>query len=225
MPLLTPCVMPLIDRLVKMLLPREDRFFDLLVKGAEIAESSTHIMKRLCEDGDGAGRTALVKEMQDTEHAADAVIHEVYDALNRTFVTPIDRSDIYDLATHLEDIVDLNHATAMQLEVHVIGSIPAGSLELANLCVQAGAEVKAAVEKLRGLKHLDQVRAHCTQTSRLEHEGDVIYRGQMKALFRNEEQNAVRLIQHKEFLEGLERVLDAFDHTGGSLSAIVIKNG
>ena len=65
-PLLTPCVMPLIDRLVKMLLPREDRFFDLLVKGAEIAESSTHIMKRLCEDGDGAGRTALVKEMQDT---------------------------------------------------------------------------------------------------------------------------------------------------------------
>jgi len=47
----------------------------------------------------------------------------------------------------------------------------------------------------------------------------------MKALFRNEEQNAVRLIQHKEFLEGLERVLDAFDHTGGSLSAIVIKNG
>jgi uncharacterized protein Yka (UPF0111/DUF47 family) len=223
-PLLTPCVMPLIDRLVKMLLPREDRFFDLLVKGAEIAEQSAHVMKRLCEDADGAERSALVKEMQDVEHAADAVIHEVYDALNRTFVTPIDRSDIYDLATHLEDIVDLNHATAMQLEVHVIGSIPEGSLELASLCVQAGAEVKAAVEKLRGLKHLDQVRAHCTQTSRLEHEGDVIYRGQMKALFRNE-QNAVRLIQHKEFLEGLERVLDAFDHTGGSLSAIVIKNG
>ncbi len=216
--------MPLVDRLVKMLLPREEGFFDLLEKGAKIASQSAAVMHKLCAQSDAEGRAGIIVEMRDVEHAADAVIHEVYDALNRTFVTPIDRSDIYDLATHLEDIVDLNHATAMQLEVHAIDQLPEGAVGLAELCVKAAAEVEAAVSKLRGLKRLGEVREHCKATSKLEHDGDEIYRRQMAHLFRSES-NAVRLIQHKEFLEGLERVLDAFDHTGGALSAIVIKNG
>ncbi len=221
--MLTLCVMPLVDRLVKLLLPREDGFFDLLERGAKIASQSATVMQRLCVV-DAASRTTILVEMRDVEHAADAVIHEVYDALNRTFVTPIDRSDIYALATHLEDIVDLNHATAMQLEVHAIDQLPEGAVALADLAVKAAAEVEAAVSKLRGLKRLGEVRDHCKATSRLEHDGDEIYRRQMAHLFRTES-NAIRLIQHKEFLEGLERVLDAMDHTGGALSAIVIKNG
>ncbi len=216
--------MPLLDRLVKQLLPREDRFFDLLVKGAEIAVGSSEVMERLCQARTEDSREALIKESRDIEHAADAVIHDVYDALNRTFVTPIDRSDIYDLATHLEDIVDLNHATAMQLELHLIDDLPKGSAELAALTVKASRVALQAVMKLRGLKLLDQIRADCTEMSRIEHDGDDIYRAQMKQLFRTEK-DAVRLIQHKEFLEGLERTLDAVDHTGKVLSAIVIKNG
>ncbi|MFO0000957.1 MAG: DUF47 domain-containing protein, partial [bacterium] len=98
--------------------------------------------------------------MRDIEHAADAVIHEVYDALNRTFVTPIDRSDIYALATHLEDVVDLNHATAMQLEVHAMDRIPQGAAELATLSVKAALEVQQAVKKLRTLKNLEKIREH-----------------------------------------------------------------
>lgn len=216
--------MPFIDRLVKQLLPREDRFFDLLVKGAEIAVRSAEVMERLCLAADMTAREALLREMRDVEHAADGVIHEVYDALNRTFVTPIDRSDIYDLATHLEDIVDLNHGTAMQLEVHAINELPKGSAELAALTIKASQIALTAVTKLRGLKLLGEIRGHCTEMSKIEHEGDDIYRAQMKDLFRTEK-DAVRLIQHKEFLEGLERTLDAVDHTGKVLSAIVIKNG
>jgi uncharacterized protein Yka (UPF0111/DUF47 family) len=216
--------MPLIDRLVKTLLPREEGFFDLLERGAETAVKAADVMNRLCATEDPHERAALLKEMKDVEHAADAVIHEVYDALNRTFITPIDRSDIYGLATHLEDVVDLNHATAMQLEVHAISVLPQGAVDLAALSVKAAAEVQQAVLKLRGLKRLDEIRGHCTTLSRFEHDGDDVYRRQMAHLFRTET-NAVRLIQHKEFLEGLERILDAFDHTGAVLSAIIIKNG
>lgn len=216
--------MPWIDRLVKTLLPREEGFFDLLERGAETAVKASDVMNRLCATEDPHARSALLSEMRDVEHAADAVIHEVYDALNRTFITPIDRSDIYGLATHLEDVVDLNHATAMQLEVHAISVIPEGSVDLATLCVKSAAEVQQAVLKLRGLKRLDEIRGHCKTLSRFEHEGDDVYRRQMAHLFRTET-NAVQLIQHKEFLEGLERILDALDHTGGVLSAIIIKNG
>lgn len=214
----------LVDRLVKMLLPREDHFFDLLEKGAACAAKSGNLLAKMCATGDAAGRDLIVAELRDVEHEADAVIHDVYDALNRTFVTPINRSDIYTLATHLEDVVDLNHATAMQLRVHAMDDLPAGSAELGQLIAAASEEAKAAVALLRGLKKLDEIRKHCTQLSKLEHDGDEIYRARVGALFR-EEKNAVRLIQHKEFLEGLERALDACDHTGHALSAIVIKNG
>ncbi len=215
--------MPLIDRIVKVLLPREDGFFDLLEKGAAIAETATQLMVRLCA-AEATARPGILKEIVDVEHAADAVIHEVYDALNSTFVTPIDRSDIYALASQLEEIVDLNHATAMLLEVYAMEHLPAGANALAELAVTAASEAKSAVGKLRGLKRLDEIRVHCKKMSQLEHDGDNIYRKQMNMLFRSE-QNAVRLIQHKEFLQGLEGVVDAIDHTGGVLSAIVIKNG
>jgi uncharacterized protein Yka (UPF0111/DUF47 family) len=215
--------MPFIDRLVKTLLPREEHFFDLLDKGADVAVRAGLVMKDVCS-ADAAVRTKALDQIRDIEHEADGVIHEVYDALNRTFVTPIDRSDIYALATQLEDVVDLCHATAMQIVTHAMEDIPAGAPELAALIAAAAAEARAAVGELRTLKNLDEVRRRCRQMSSLEHEGDVIFRKQIGLLFK-EEKNAVRLIQHKEFLEGLEAALDACDHTGKALTAIVIKNG
>lgn len=213
-----------IDRVVKLLLPREDHFFDLLEKGAACAARSGNLLAQLCATESGEARDKVVATLGDVEHEADAVIHEVYDALNRTFVTPLDRSDIYSLATQLEDVVDLNHATAMQLRVHAMEDLPAGSKELGELIAAASEEAKTAVSLLRGMKKLDDIRKHCTQLSKLEHDGDEIYRSRVGALFKNEK-NAVRLIQHKEFLEGLERALDACDHTGHALSAIIVKNG
>jgi uncharacterized protein Yka (UPF0111/DUF47 family) len=213
-----------VDRLVKMLLPREDHFFDLLEKGANVAAKSGQLLAKLCAANDAKTREDIVIELGDVEHEADAIIHEVYDALNRTFVTPLDRSDIYSLATQLEDVVDLNHATAMQLRVHAMDDLPAGSKEMGELIAAASEEAKVAVSLLRGMKKLEEIRKHCHQLSKLEHDGDEIYRSRVGLLFK-EEKNAVRLIQHKEFLEGLERALDACDHTGHALSAIVIKNG
>ncbi len=214
----------LIDRLVKLLLPREDHFFDLLEKGADTAARSGKLLAQLCAAPTAEERDRIVARLGDVEHEADAVIHEVYNALNRTFVTPLDRSDIYSLATQLEDVVDLNHATAMQLRVHAMDDLPEGSKELGELIAAASEEAKAAVGLLRGMRKLEEIQKHCHQLSKLEHDGDVIYRSRVGALFRDEK-NAVRLIQHKEFLEGLEQALDACDHTGHALSAIVIKNG
>ena len=215
--------MPFIDRLVKTLLPKEEHFFDLLEKGADVAVRAGGVMKAVCSS-DAADRDKAIAQMRDIEHEADGVIHEVYDALNRTFVTPIDRSDIYALATQLEDVVDLCHATAMQIVTHAMEDIPAGAPELAGLIAAAANEARAAVGELRSMKNLEEVRRRCTQMSKLEHDGDVIFRKQIGLLFKNEK-NAVRLIQHKEFLEGLEATLDACDHTGKALTAIVIKNG
>ncbi len=215
--------MTFLDRAVKMLLPREEGFFDLLERGATCARDAGATMRDLCAANTPEERKQKLAHLRDIEHAADAVIHETYDALNSTFVTPIDRSDIYTLATDLEDIVDVNHATAMQLVTHSMNDVPDGSAEIAQLIAQATNEISDAVKLLRNLKRPEAVREHATKLSTYEHSGDEIFRTRIGALFRDEK-DAIRLIQHKEFLEGLEQALDECDRVGTALQTIVIKN-
>jgi uncharacterized protein Yka (UPF0111/DUF47 family) len=212
-----------LDRAVKVLLPREEGFFDLLERGAACAKESGHVLELICAATTPDERKAKLDKLRDIEHDADAVIHETYAMLNSTFVTPLDRTDIYQLANNLEDIVDLNHATAMQLITHSMDDVPEGSVDLAKLIAVSTEEIAHAVKLLRNLRHIDEVPNHTKKLSTYEHDGDEIYRTRLGALFRNEK-NAIRLIQHKEFLEGLERSLDACDHVGTALKTVVIKN-
>lgn len=211
-----------IDRVVKWLLPREEHFFDLLEKGAGLASEIGCLLTECCE-APSQDREALVERMRDVEHRADHVVADMYDALNRTFVTPLDRSDIYELASCLERVVNDIFATALQIIVHDMADMPPGSCELAALIHQACGAVETAVGDLRTMKHLGRIRNQCELLERLESEGDRIYRTHLAAMFRTEA-NAIRLIKHKEFLEGLEDTLDTCEDVGAALRTIVIKN-
>jgi uncharacterized protein len=212
-----------LDRAVKWLLPREEQFFDLLEQGAARTVESGATIVELVAASSPLAREQVALRMRDVEHASDKVIHQVYDQLNRTFVTPFDRSDIYSLATALEDIVDLNNATSSLAQVHAMDDLPEGSVELARFVCEATKEIETAVQKLRGLKRLGEVKEHCRKLNALEHDGDEVFRSRMAAMYRAEK-DAIRLLKHKEFLEGLERTLDACDHVGTALETIVIKN-
>ena len=212
-----------LDRAIKWLLPREEHFFDLLEQGADCALHSANILVQVCEARDEAERDALVVKMSDAEHAADQVIHDVYDALNKTFVTPLDRSDIYALSTDMEEISDWAKNTVVQIRVHDMADLPERSVELAKHVQQACQEIQAAVKVLRSLKHLDEIRARCKAINQLEHDGDQIYHTQMGEMFR-QEKDAIRLLKHKEFLEAMENALDACDDVANALDAVVIKN-
>jgi uncharacterized protein Yka (UPF0111/DUF47 family) len=161
--------------------------------------------------------------MHQVEHEADRVIAEMYEALNRTFVTPLDRSDIYVLAVALEEVADAVFATALQFVVHAVEDLPGGSRELVALIVRSCEVIQTAVTGLRDMKNHAGIREHCELLDHLESDGDAIYRTQLAAMFRTET-DAIRLIKHKEFLEGLERTLDACEDVGGALRTIVIKN-
>ena len=162
--------------------------------------------------------------MHRVEHEADRVIAEVYEALNKTFVTPLDRTDIYALAIDLEDVVDAVFATAMQFVVHAMEDLPAGSCELAGLILRSCEAIDAAVQAAPEPQECRRdPRAAATDSISSRHDGDQIYRTQVGAMFRTEN-DAIRLLKHKEFLEGLERTLDACDDVGNALRTVVIKN-
>jgi uncharacterized protein len=212
-----------IDRAVKWLLPREEHFFDLLERGADRAHEISALLADCCAARSHADREAIVERMHQVEHEADRVIAEVYEALNRTFVTPLDRSDIYALAVSLEEVADTVFATALQFVVHAMEDLPEGSCELAALILQACETIQAAVSNLRGMRNAADIRERCVLLDSLESEGDRIYRTQIAAMFRTET-DAIRLIKHKEFLEGLERTLDVCEDVGDALRTVVIKN-
>jgi uncharacterized protein len=212
-----------IDRAVKWLLPRETHFFDLIERGAARAYEIGALLADCCAAASRDDREAIVERIRQVEHEADRVIAEVYEALNRTFVTPLDRSDIFSLAVSLEEVADAVFATALQFVVHAMEDLPAGSGELAALVLQSCEVIQMAVPDLRDMKNAAGIRERCEQLDRLESEGDRIYRTQLAAMFRTET-DAIRLIKHKEFLEGLERTLDACEDVGAALRTIVIKN-
>lgn len=212
-----------IDRAVQWLLPREDRFFELLTQGADCALASSRLLLDCCLAGTFKERVELVVKIGEAEHAADKVIRDVYEALNRTFVTPIDRSDIYMLATELEDISDAVHATGLQVAMYSMDVVPSGSSELAAIIQTACERLQKAVGLLRTLKRGHEIRTHCEAVRELERDGDKIFRAEMSAMFKNET-NAVALLKHKEFLEGLEHTLDVCENVANILETIVLKN-
>jgi uncharacterized protein len=212
-----------LDRAVKWLLPREEHFFDLLERGADCAVGTASLLAQCCEAHSLSERETIVSRISDAEHAADRVIHDVYDALNKTFVTPLDRSDIYALASSLEGIVDTINATSMQITMHAMEDVPGGSVDLAHKVEKACKEIDSAVKLLRGMKRLDEIRDHCRAVYQLEHDGDQVFRASIVQIFKNQK-DAVSLIKHKEFLEGLENTLDVCDNVANALDALVIKN-
>jgi uncharacterized protein Yka (UPF0111/DUF47 family) len=212
-----------LDRAVKWLLPREEHFFDLLERGADRALASGGLLAACCEAATPEERESFVAKMTVEEHAADQVIHEVYDALNKTFVTPLDRTDIYTLATDLENITDRVDEAMTQIRLHDIVTLPTGSRELGAKVKLACEAIQAAVRLLRGLKDIDAIRARCKAVSNLEREGDQIFSSTIAELFRTEK-DAIVLLKHKEFLESIERILDACDDVANALDNLIIKN-
>src|SRR4029077_1517101 len=147
-----------IDRAVKWLLPRETHFFDLIERGAARAHEISALLAERCAATAQADREAIVERMHVVEHEADRVIAEVYEALNRTFVTPLDRSDIFSLAVSLEEVADAVFATALKFVAHAIDDLPGGSRELAALVLQSCEVIQAAAADVRDMKNLPGIR-------------------------------------------------------------------
>lgn len=212
-----------LDRAIKWLLPKEEHFFQLLERGAQCAKEASSLLVTCVNEQDRTRRETLIKKLKDVEHDADRVIIEVFQELNRTFVTPIDRSDIYRLGSELESITDAIYATALHITLHAMEDLPVGSKEMATLIDHACQEILQGVTQLNNKNAHIEIRKRCKNIKSFEDQGDEIFRTQIAAMFKGET-DAIRLLKHKEFLEGLESGLDLCDDVGNVLSTIVIKN-
>jgi uncharacterized protein Yka (UPF0111/DUF47 family) len=200
------------------LIPREEKFFsDFVAIGAELARGAALLEEMLAPEHPLWDRADAIKEV---EHRCDALAKDVLQRLYRTFVTPIDREDIYALNGVLDDVIDDIEASASVLRLYRIERVRPAARELARL-------ISACVEQVnRGLVALEARKgvSECVQElGRLEAEADGVYLNAVGALF-EEERDPIAVIKWKEILDLLEAATDRCKEVATLLEGVVVKH-
>ena len=202
------------------LLPPEREFFDLLDKQAGFVLEGAHALRDLLKDFRDV--PAKRRAIKDIEHKGDETVHTIYEALNKTFITPIDREDITALATDLDNVLDLVDAAANRLALFEITEPSPAMLDLAEVIVEAAAALQKAVGMIRDMKNAEDIEKICVEVNRLENVADDLLNISVATLFHD--LDVVRILKHKEILERLEIATDYCEDVANVLSDIVAKN-
>jgi len=200
------------------LLPREEKFFDLFEQQAGHIVSAARVLEEMTLDY--ANAKAKAERVKDLEHAGDTVTHEIVRRLNTTFVTPIDREDIYALGSRLDDVLDLIDAVADRLVLYRIDVPTDSCVGMAKIIVKTAEETDRAVRCLRTLSPF--YHKHAVEVNRLENEADRLLRDELAALFEGSK-DAIEVIKWKELYETMESVTDRCEDVVNVIEGIVLK--
>ena len=201
------------------LLPREEEFFTLFVEVANRNKEAVEHLRQLFQAAPDR-RTPHVEAIKRLEHEADQVTHEVVNRLDRTFITPLDREDIHQLASDLDDVMDAMDGTARRAQIFRLGASPDGVLRLLEVLKRMMTALSEAVNRLR---KGNDVMKYCVEAKQLEEEGDSIYHESLGHLFERE-RDAIELIKWKEIYDNLEATLDQAEDVANVVESITIKH-
>jgi predicted phosphate transport protein (TIGR00153 family) len=208
--------MPLLARFS--LLPRDRTFFDLFIEAGQNSVHAATLLDRMMNKW--PEEAGISREILKAEQEGDRITHDIIKRLNTTFVTPIDREDIYGLATQMDDIVDFTEEAADFLGLYKIEAPMEQATALTKVLVASCEQLAAGLEHLPEFKDLDK---YWIEIHRLENEGDRISRDAVASLFSNGIDPMV-VIRWKDMFAVLENAIDATETAAQILEGIVIKN-
>jgi len=214
----------LIDRFVRFLLPRQDRFFTLLEElgGKMTAAAAEFEALSGAEQHDEFAKISARLKPLETE--ADLVCHRVYEELDKTFVTPIDREDLGSLAKALDDVIDGMEHSAAFAALYRFRTLTEPMKQLVGITVRATRELGVAVTNLRHFNDPDSIRAPTLAVHTLENEADNVYRRAVETLFADG-MDAREIVRQKDMLFSLEAGVDVCEDAMDVIRSVVVKNG
>lgn len=201
------------------LAPKEEKFFIMFQEmGTIITEGAIQLKTMLDDFSDPVGSQ---KQIKDTEHRGDSQTHLIIKTLNKTFITPLDREDIYSLASKLDDIIDLIDASAQRLVMYKVEKPTPQAQQLAFIILKCCQTVERALKHLGG--KFDDINECCVEINALENEADRVCREAISKLFA-EEKDPINLLKWKEIYETLEKATDKCEDAANILESVVVKN-
>ena len=203
------------------LMPREGRFFTYFVEHAEQIVLGAEELQALMRSVDELDERK--RNIENIEHRADKVTMATMQLLHQTFITPLDRDEIHQLITKMDDILDLMEDVSQCMFLYDIREVTDEARELADLCLTSAQKVQAAVSGLSNLKHPKHILQLCSEIDRLEGDSDRVMRGAMAKLFRVET-DAMQVLKMKEIYQLLESVTDRGQDVANIIEGIVLES-
>lgn len=200
---------------------RDPRFLDLLRASAENLRAMVELLTETAADMRQI--SARARQAKELEERGDSYTHELVALINRTFVTPLDREDLFDLAVRIDDIVDEIEAAMSRLEIYRLeGEVNPHVRRFARILQESAAEIAVAVDLLRR-RELFKLRDHAVRLNVLENEGDTALREALESLF-GDGADALTVIKWKEIYELLEEATDACEDVANALESVAMKH-
>jgi predicted phosphate transport protein (TIGR00153 family) len=203
------------------LMPHEGRFFDLFKELAELIVQGSRELEALLATFDDVERRRF--NIETIEKKGDKVTHATVELLHRTFITPLDRDDIHQLITNMDDILDLIEDSAQSISMYDVRAVTPDAVRLAEICVGCAEKVKAAVELLPNMQNARKILEVCGEIDKLESEADHLMRTAMAKLFRDEP-DVRQLIKLRTIYELLEEMTDRCEDVANIIEGIVLEN-
>jgi predicted phosphate transport protein (TIGR00153 family) len=204
--------------MVRSLIPREERFYDMFVEDASNMLEAAQTLSTLMTDYGNVVDHGL--HIRSLEHKGDDLSHEIGNRLATTFVTPFDRDDIHGLNNALDDVVDIIEKTSDTFVLYHISAPSAPAVQLSSIILQQCESILEALKNLRGFKDLQR---HWVEIHRLESEGDRVSREAIASLFAGS-MDAVEIIKWKDVYELLEDCCDRCEDVADIIEKIVVKH-
>ena len=203
------------------LIPRETIFFDIFDKSAQNVLDCSIAFHELMENYQDV--SAKVDKVIEFENRGDSLTHETIEVLNRTFVTPLDREDIFRLAESLDDVLDQIEDAASRLILFDIQKPTQYAVELAHIIMQACKQINTAIPALRNLKQLPALRDNLLQIHTLENRADTVKKFAIRELFQHPE-DLISIMKWREIYEHLEAATDRCEDVADVLQGLLVKH-
>jgi len=200
---------------------KEGVFFDLFVDTAEDTCKAAKMLNELMENYVDVNNK--IRAIEELEHKCDGHVHKMMEHLNRSFITPIDREDIYLIAKEIDNITDYIESTAHRFRMFNVADIKEDAKKLSRLIIQCTDELACVMSELKRMKTSKILKEKIIEVNRIEDEADNIFRSAVQNLFVSET-NAIEVLKWKEIYEYLENTLDACEDVANIVEGVVMKN-
>ena len=197
--------------------PADTSFYDLFAESARHLVGGAALLAEML--GEGSDRKGVARRMRDAEHACDETTHGIIRRVNKTFVTPFDREDIYSLASGLDDVMDFMEEAVDLVLLYEVAKLPsefANQVEVLQRCAELTAD---AMPRLKTMKDLEE---YWIEINRLENAGDKSYRRILAKLFSGKYE-ALEVLKLKDIVDSLEAAVDAFETVANIVEQITVK--
>jgi predicted phosphate transport protein (TIGR00153 family) len=204
----------------ELLIPHDKIFFDMFERQAGVVKEAAWQLVALTEDFTNVKEKR--HEIEKLEHKGDQITHDIYDQLNRTFITPLDPEEISRLASALDEVLDYIDGATEKMYYYNIESTDAHMIELAKLIHMSTSEIESAVKSIRSIKDPKYIEERCIEVNRLENLADDVLAHAVTDLFKTTD--AINIIKLKDIYEHLETATDYCEDVANVLSDIAIRH-